>query len=232
MFLSSRDIKWAINCGNLIVSPTPDAMQKGYDETSIDLHLDRVEEAKVWDTDALKQAEEGRARGRPEVHIGAFVYAKFAEKYLIDPPQPNTLQEEVNLRVFRRGPEIIVQTGGFLLWQTKERVGTPKKNPGLICFVEGKSTRARTGILIHLTAPTIHAGWSGKIVLEIANVGPFDFVLREGDVIAQLTVATVSSPPDLALKKAQSATAGQSHVTGKTDEDSSASRRPRRRRGS
>jgi hypothetical protein len=43
--------------------------------------------------------------------------------------------------VFRRGPEVIVKPGGFVLWQTKEKVGTPVKNPGLICFVDGKSTR-------------------------------------------------------------------------------------------
>jgi dCTP deaminase len=82
--------------------------------------------------------------------------------------------------------------------------------------VDGKSTRARTGILVHLTAPTIHAGWSGKIVLEIANLGPFHFVLREDDVIAQLTVATVSSPPDLSLRVEESVTAGQAHVHGRS----------------
>lgn len=228
MFLSSRDIKWAIECGYLIVNPPPEELNSGYDETSIDLHLDKVEEAKVWDIEALRRTEQGRARGRPEVHIGAFVYASFAERYLIDPPEPQG--DESELRVFRRGPEIIVRTGGFLLWQTKELVGTPKKNPGLICFVEGKSTRARTGILIHLTAPTIHAGWSGKIVLEIANVGPFDFVLRANDVIAQLTVSSISSPPDLALKKSQSATAGQGHVTGRANGGSPGPQRRGRRR--
>jgi len=116
--------------------------------------------------------------------------------------------------VYRRGPEIIVKPNGFLLWQTKERIGTPVRNPGLICFVDGKSTRARTGLLVHLTAPTIHAGWSGKIVLEIANLGPFHFVLSENDVIAQLTVATISSPPELGLKRGESVTAGQVHVGG------------------
>jgi hypothetical protein len=39
-------------------------------------------------------------------------------------------------------------------------------------------------------------------------------VLEESDVIAQLTVAAISSPPDLALKQGASETAGQSHVTG------------------
>ena len=110
---------------------------------------------------------------------------------------------------------MLVKPGGFLLWQTKEKVGTPKINAGLICFVEGKSTKARTGILVHMTAPTIHAGWQGKITLEIANLGPFVFVLQENDVIAQLTVACVSSPPELELKKSMSATEGQAHVAGR-----------------
>jgi dCTP deaminase len=142
----------------------------------------------------------------------------------MDPP------EDANRLVYRRGSEVIVKPQGFLLWQTKEEVGTPATNPGLICFVDGKSTRARTGLLVHLTAPTIHAGWRGKIVLEIANLGPFHFVLQEDDVIAQLTVAMVASPPDLALKTAESATAGQRHVTGRGAADQPATGRPRRRR--
>ena len=69
--------------------------------------------------------------------------------------------------------------------------------------------------VLFLPAPTIHAGWSGNSTLEIANVGPFHFVLRENDVIAQLTVATISSSPDPKLKKKASATFRQKHVTGK-----------------
>lgn len=57
-------------------------------------------------------------------------------------------------------------------------------------------------------------------------MGPFHFVLREGDVIAQLTVATISSAPDLTLKKSKSATAGQKHVSGKAaDKGGSGGRR-------
>ncbi len=73
---------------------------------------------------------------------------------------------------------------------------------------------ARTGIIVHFTAPTIHTSWQGKIVPEIANHGPFHFVLEENAVIAQLTVATISSPPDMILKKGPSLTAGQSHASG------------------
>ena len=52
-----------------------------------------------------------------------------------------------------------------------------------------------------MTAPTIHSTWIGNITLEIANLGPFTFVLLENDVIAQLTVATISSPPAETMKK-------------------------------
>jgi dCTP deaminase len=125
--------------------------------------------------------------------------------------------------VYRRNGEIVVRRFGFLLWTTKETVGTPKVDPNLsgpklhpelICFVDGKSTRARTGLLVHFTAPTIHAGWVGNVTLEITNLGPFTFVLKPGDALAQLTVATISSAPDLSLRKSRSQTHGQTDPTG------------------
>jgi deoxycytidine triphosphate deaminase len=209
MYLSNRDIKWAIDNEQLICTERPENMGAGYDETSIDLHLDNVKEAYIWNIAAFQQSEDARGSHAPELLVGRFNWGRFSKQYLIHPPEDDAQP------VYRRGSEIIVKPQSFLLWQTKERVGTPVRNPGLICFVDGKSTRARTGILVHLTAPTIHAGWSGKIVLEISNLGPFHFVLRENDVIAQLTVATISNPPDLSLKKGESATAGQSSVHGR-----------------
>jgi dCTP deaminase len=215
MFQSNRDIRWAIDCQQLVADPRPEEFASGYDETSIDLHLDEVKEAKVWDIEAFAQHQR-RSGGRgPELHLGRFIYGEFSEAYLIDPPEEATTEAEFEQqRVCRRGRQVIVKPGGFVLWTTKERIGTPVSNPRFIAFVNAKSTRARVGLLVHLTAPTIHAGWNGKITLEITNLGPFHFVLEENDVIAQLTVAAISSPPDLTLKQRGSQTAGQSHVTG------------------
>jgi dCTP deaminase len=151
----------------------------------------------------------------PELHLGSFNFAEISEKYLIPPPEETEDEETRNTQlVCQRGKQIIVKPGGFLLWQTKEKVGTPKEYPELICFVNAKSTKARTGLIVHFTAPTIHAGWAGKITLEIANHGPFHFVLRENDVIAQLTVAKISSTPDMELRRGESQTEGQVHVSG------------------
>ena len=194
MYLSNRDIEWAIKRGKLIVDPPPLHFGCGFDETSIDLHLATADKAKVWDLQKLK-ADHVATGGRPEVAIGSFKYKAFAAKYLTP-----VGESEKGQLVFRRGSDVIVRTGGFLLWTTHEWIETPKTNQELICFVNAKSTRARTGIVVHFTAPTIHPGWGGNITLEIGNFGPFDLLLKPGDAIAQLTVATISSAPDPGLK--------------------------------
>lgn len=65
-----------------------------------------------------------------------------------------------------------------------------------------------------MTAPTIHAGWSGNITLEMTNCGPLDLVLNAGDAVAQLTVAKITQPPALDVKLYEAATHGQTSVHG------------------
>jgi dCTP deaminase len=192
MFLSDRDLRWAIETGRLFIDPRPDKI----DTTSIDLHLDAASQAKIWNMTAIaaNNKKMGIKQG-DEVRIGTFDFRKFSADFLAPLPEDNKQS------VYCRGKEIVIKPYGFLLWQTKERVGTPDDRADLICFVEGKSTKARTGILVHMTAPTIHSTWIGNITLEIANLGPFTFVLQEDDVIAQLTVATISSPPAQTMKE-------------------------------
>lgn len=226
MFLSNRDIKWAIECGKLIVDPPPEHFNAGYDETSIDLHLDAIEKgARVWDIESYaRQRSEHGSRKHAEIELGSLEWETLSGDFLIEAPEEGANADASDLpRVFRRSDAVIVRPLGFLLWTTKEKVGTPKvdltlskpqRHPELICFVNAKSTRARTGIMVHFTAPTIHAGWTGQITLEITNLGPFDFVLREGDAIAQLTVATIASAPDMNLRKSKQRTHGQVDPTG------------------
>lgn len=214
MYLSNRDIKWAIECGDLIVVPAPEELEGGFDETSFDLHLGSVKDAKIWDVEQFKADQGTSGIRRPEINLGTFRFQELGAKYLINPPEEGPPNGEIQ-PVCCRGRQVIVRPGGFLLWVTKEEIGTPKENPRLIAFVNAKSTRARTGLMVHLTAPTIHSGWKGNITLEIANLGPFDFILEENAVIAQLTVATISSPPKLALRVTESQTQGQTGAEGR-----------------
>jgi hypothetical protein len=61
MFLSNRDLCWAIACGHLIVEPKPQTI----DPTSIDLHLDHLSQAKVWNLERYRGREQTARRGRP-----------------------------------------------------------------------------------------------------------------------------------------------------------------------
>ena len=206
MFLSDRDLKYALECEDLICNPPPTE----YGLSGIDLHLDKIEEAKIWDPARRKKSLSGLA-AKSSVGFGDFEYKQFAESCAI--PVPSLVKGE-NQPVCRDGDCVILRPGGFLLWLTKEKVGTPTKKARYICFINGKSTRARLGLLVHMTAPTIDAGWWGQVTLEMANLGPFDLSLEEGDAIAQLVVAMMSSPPTQE-KPIRGIQAGQKSVTGK-----------------
>lgn len=215
MYLSDVDLRQAVQCGDLIVDPLPD---KEIGATSIDLHLDSIEQAKIWDFNALAAHNKKWGYQSKELNIARMTYGVISRQFMVLPPREADAEEDD--LVFRRENAIILRPRGFVVWQTEEKVGTPEENPKYICFIDGKSTRARTGLVVHLTAPTIHAGWSGNVTLEMTNCGPLDLVLHAGDAVAQLTVAQITQPPARDVKL--SATHGQTSVHGIDPDTSSA----------
>jgi dCTP deaminase len=90
----------------------------------------------------------------------------------------------------------------FVLGITLEYISLPidhednqKTGTCLAARIEGRSSIARCGILVHFTAPTGHPGFDGTLTLEIINLGPTSFVLRPGMPIAQLIVEEVKGIP-------------------------------------
>src|SRR5262249_42366302 len=93
-----------------------------------------------------------------------------------------------------------VRSRSFLLGWTAESLWLPHRSR-LAARVEGKSTLARLGIGVHVTAPTIHAGFGYKendekypgnpLQLEIWNVGPLDIRLEVGMPVCKLILETV-----------------------------------------
>jgi len=88
--------------------------------------------------------------------------------------------------------EYRLNPGGFVLAQTLVRVTIPYD---LVGFVEGRSSFARVGVTIHITAPKIDPGFEGNITLEMANFGKVPVELRAGvDQPAQLILMKVTTP--------------------------------------
>lgn len=79
----------------------------------------------------------------------------------------------------------------FILGSTMEKVNVPFD---LMARVEGKSSIARLGVMIHITAGYIDAGFHGNVTLEIYNCSDKEFELFHGDTICQVAFETLTTP--------------------------------------
>jgi deoxycytidine triphosphate deaminase len=66
---------------------------------------------------------------------------------------------------------------------------------------------------VHVTAPHAHAGWYGRLTLEIFNYGPFNIELKPRVPIGQLYFWRVEDPIVASEVKVQQFT-GQARATG------------------
>ena len=107
-----------------------------------------------------------------------------------------------------------LKPGRLVLGRTLERISLPLSSDGtvstLAARIEGKSSYARCGLLVHFTAPTIHAGFSGTITLALINLGPFDIMLYPNAPICQLILEEVRGVPIPSLSQFH----GQSQAGG------------------
>jgi dCTP deaminase len=91
----------------------------------------------------------------------------------------------------------VLDLNQFVLGQTLEQIELPldKGEPVLAARIEGRSSFARCGLLVHFTAPTVHAGFRGTLTLEMRNLGPASIVLFSGMPICQLIIEQVMGVP-------------------------------------
>jgi deoxycytidine triphosphate deaminase len=79
----------------------------------------------------------------------------------------------------------------FALGSTLEYIRIPVD---LVAQLEGRSTWARLGTLVHLTAGLIHPGSEGTITFELLNAGDLPIMLYPGLRIAQLVFYRLDKP--------------------------------------
>ncbi|WBK00326.1 dCTP deaminase [Methylocystis parvus OBBP] len=98
------------------------------------------------------------------------------------------------LQAGRKGPYTLKPQSFVLAW-TAEKVEIPITSR-LAARVEGKSSLARLGVGIHVTAPVIHSGFKGNIQLEMFNFGPHHIVLEPGMWVCQLVFELTTGTPE------------------------------------
>ncbi|QCI19691.1 MAG: dCTP deaminase [Buchnera aphidicola (Brevicoryne brassicae)] len=91
--------------------------------------------------------------------------------------------------VFSQEKPLFLQPGSLVLSSTLENITIPNN---LVGWLDGRSSLARLGLMIHATAHRIDPGWQGNIVLEIFNAGKLTLVLRPKMKIAALSFEILS----------------------------------------
>jgi dCTP deaminase len=102
---------------------------------------------------------------------------------VIDPYQSDSVLTNV---VEVEEDSIVIKPGHFVLGATLEKVCLPRNIVGQLT---GKSSLARLGVMVHVTAGFIDAGFShppAQITLEIVNVGNRPVRLHAGMAIGQM----------------------------------------------
>ncbi len=156
MILTDREIQIALNNRHIIIEPSPKV--EAYSSTSVDLTLD------------------------PHITLFRDDLRDSPIETVIDPSHPSFVAERILAQITQS--ETIDKKNGFLLQPRKlilgwtiERVELPIQSK-LAARVEGKSSLARLGLGVHITAPTIHSGFANPIRLEIINHGEVPIRLR------------------------------------------------------
>lgn len=110
------------------------------------------------------------------------------------------MSEEI---IIEDGEAFFLHPGELALATTLEAVTLPSN---VIGWLDGRSSLARLGLMVHVTAHRIDPGWHGKIVLEFYNAGKLPLALRPNMVIGALSFEILSghaARPYLARKDAK-----------------------------
>jgi len=106
----------------------------------------------------------------------------------IDQAIQRVMSDEIKLRA---DEAFFIHPGEFALAVTQESVTLPADMVG---WLDGRSSLARLGLMVHVTAHRIDPGWSGQIVLEFFNSGKLPLALRPHMKIGALSFETLSEP--------------------------------------
>ncbi len=168
MRLSDKDIVKALDAGDIKIEPRPS--DDGISGVTVDLKLgDRFRVFNIHNTPHIDLSG-----GRAEMNAA------------ID----KVMSDEI---LVADGDAFYLHPGELALGITYESITVPDN---LVAWLDGRSSLARLGLMVHMTAHRIDPGWSGNIVLEFYNAGQLPLALRPNMAIGAISFETMTSPAD------------------------------------
>ncbi|MBA6224098.1 MULTISPECIES: dCTP deaminase [unclassified Colwellia] len=177
MRLSDKDIEESLRKGQIGISPAPDSsMISG---VSVDIRLGN--EFRVFQDHTAPYIDLSGPKDEMQKAMNAVMSE---EIYIPD------------------GEAFFLHPGELALAVTYESVTLPDN---IVGWLDGRSSLARLGLMVHVTAHRIDPGWSGQIVLEFYNSGKLPLALRPKMKIAALNFETMSSSAERPYNKREDA---------------------------
>jgi dCTP deaminase len=173
MRLCDKDIERSLSAGQIIITPQPD--QSMISGVSVDIRL-------------------GNGFRVFKEHTTPFIDLS-GPKAEVQEAMNSVMSDEI---VVDEGEAFFLHPGELALAVTLESVTLPDN---IVGWLDGRSSLARLGLMVHVTAHRIDPGWSGQIVLEFYNSGKLPLALRPGMKIAALNFETMSDSADRPYNK-------------------------------
>jgi dCTP deaminase len=134
-----------------------------------------------FDPDRTQAASHDLTLGTEFIHFRDISDGQVVD--LLEPP--NGIGTKVKCDAFQLEP------CEFVLGVTNERICLPDNIAGKL---DGKSSLARWGLLIHVTGGNVDPGWRGPLTLEIFNAFPVPIILRSDRAICQIVFQQLTAP--------------------------------------
>lgn len=164
MRLCDKDIYSYIQQGKIAITPEP-----SYDEISgltVDIRLGN--KFRVFEDHAA-----------PYIDLSG-------PKTQVQDAMNSVMSDEI---VMGEGQSFFLHPGELALAVTYESVTLPAN---IVGWLDGRSSLARLGLMVHVTAHRIDPGWSGNIVLEFFNSGKLPLALKPGMKIGAISFEILS----------------------------------------
>lgn len=168
MRLCDKDIYQYIQDGKIKIDPTPD-----YDQISgvtVDVRL----------SNKFRVFQEHAA---PYIDLSG-------EKESVQKALDSVMSDEITIA---DEDSFYLHPGELAIAVTHESITLPDD---IVGWLDGRSSLARLGLMVHVTAHRIDPGWSGQIVLEFYNSGKLPLALKPKMKIGAISFELLSNPAE------------------------------------
>ena len=169
MRLCDRDIEQHLEEGKIVIEPRPDSSR--ISGVSVDVLLGN--EFRVFQAHTAPYID----LSGPKEEVSAAIDRVMSDEIYINDSD-----------VF------ILHPGELALAVTHESVTLPDN---IVGWLDGRSTLARFGLLVHVTAHRVDPGWNGKVVLEFYNAGAWPLRLQPGMKIGAMSFEEINGSVDI-----------------------------------